>query len=348
MKRNDAYDAVLNYHRPTKDGIMAGAAQKLKILHLLRILETQTDDEHGLTGPQIIEKLAELGTEIERKTLYRDLDALREFGYDVQKYHRHTVEYGLASRDFEDGELRLMADAVQSSRFLTKRKSDKLVKEIAKLGSMQLADDLRKQIHVEGRIRTQNESVFYNLDAIQRAITAKKKVEFQYFKHDENKNRVLQHDGEKYCETPVQLMYMDDCYYLIVWNDKHSGFANYRVDRMLRINVSAEEATRNEQIATFDVAKYRQRVFGMFNGEAIPVTLRVRACAMSAVVDRFGKDVACAPLQEGECRVSATVMKAPTFFGWLTQFGTDVVIEAPESLRKAYAEHLHTVLGSYE
>lgn len=327
---------------------MAGAAQKLKILHLIRILETQTDDEHGLTGPQIIEKLAELGIEIERKTLYRDLDALREFGYDVQKYHRRTVEYGLASRDFEDGELRLMADAVQSSKFLTKRKADKLVNEIAKLGSMQLADDLRKRIHVEGRIRSQNESVFYNLDAIQRAITAKKKVEFQYFKHDEAKNRVLQHNGEKYCETPVQLVYMDDCYYLIAWNDKHAGFANYRVDRMLRINVSTQEATRNEQIATFDVAKYQQRVFGMFSGEAVQVTLTVKASAMSAVMDRFGKDVASTPSGEGECRVSATVMEAPTFFGWLTQFGSDVVIEAPQSLRRSYADYLQAILKSYE
>lgn len=327
---------------------MPADAQKLKILHLVRILETKTDDEHGLTGPQIIEELAQVGIDVERKTLYRDLDALRKFGYDVQKYHRRTVEYGLASRRFEDGELRLMADAVQSSKFLTKRKSDKLVKEIAKLGSMRLANDLRKQIHVEGRIKTQNESVFYNLDAIQRAITAKKKVEFQYFKHDENKNRVLQRNGEKYRETPVQLMYMDDCYYLIVWNDKHEGFANYRVDRMLHISVSSEEATRNEKIATFDVAKYQQRVFGMFNGDPVAVSLRVKSPAMNAVMDRFGKDVVCTPAGEGECLVNATVMEAPTFYGWLAQFGTDVVIESPESLRKSYAAHLRKILEACE
>ena len=322
--------------------------QKLKLLHLVQILETETDDEHGLTGPQIIEKLAERGVNVERKTLYRDLDCLRDFGYDVQKYQRSTVEYGLATRDFQEGELLLLADAVQSSRFLTKRKSDALVKAVAKLGSKHMADNLRKHIHVEGRIRSQNESVFYNIDAIQRAMTAKRKVEFQYFKHDASKKPVMQREGRTYVETPVQLMYMDDCYYLVVWNDKHEDFANYRVDRMKYIEVSAEDATRNELIASFDVAKYQQRVFGMFNGESVAVTLLVKESAMSSVIDRFGADVSAVPAGEGFARVSATVMEAPTFYGWLAQFGTDVVIEKPESLKRSYLAYLSDIARAYE
>lgn len=322
--------------------------QKLKLLHLVQILETETDDEHGLTGPQLIERLAERGVNVERKTLYRDLDCLREFGYDVQKYQRSTVEYGLSSRDFQESELLLLADAVQSSRFLTKRKADALVKSVAKLGSKYMADNLQKRIHVEGRIKAQNESVYYNIDAIQRAMTAKRKVEFQYFKHDEAKKPVLQHGGRTYVETPVQLMYMDDCYYLVVWNDKHGDFANYRVDRMKRIEVSEEDGTRNEHIASFDVAKYQQRVFGMFNGESVAVTLLVKAGAMSSVVDRFGSDVSAVPAGEGLARVSVTVMEAPTFYGWLAQFGTDVVIEKPESLKRSYLAYLSDIARAYE
>ena len=134
-------------------------------MYLAKLLESETDDEHGLTGPQIIQRLAELGIAVERKTLYRDLDCLREFGYIV-KYQRSPIEYGLASREFQESELLLLADAVQSSRFLTERKSNALVKAIGKLGSKYLADDLRRNLHVEGRIRSQNESVFYNIDAI--------------------------------------------------------------------------------------------------------------------------------------------------------------------------------------
>ena len=267
---------------------MATTAQKLKLMYLAKLLESETDDEHGLTGPQIIQRLAELGIAVERKTLYRDLDCLREFGYNIVKYQRSPIEYGLASREFQESELLLLADAVQSSRFLTERKSSALVKAIGKLGSKYLADDLRRNLHVEGRIRSQNESVFYNIDAIQRAISAKKKVRFRYFKYDNRKKRVLQRDGRFYEETPLHLVYMDDCYYLVAWNDKHESTTNYRVDRMLNIDVSEEDATSNEQTAEFDAAKYQKRVFGMYSGEAVAVTLLVKPDAISTVIDRFG------------------------------------------------------------
>jgi len=326
---------------------MRKADQKLKLMHLARIFERETDDEHGLAMPQIVELLAERGIEAERKALYDDIDCLRRMGYDIQKYRRSKVEYGLASRDFQEGELLLLADAVQSSRFLTTKKADALVGAIAKLGSKHMERDLAKKIHVEGRIATQNESVYYNLDAIQRALTAKKKVSFRYFKFDERKRRVEQHGGRPYVLTPVQLVYKDDCYYLVVWSDKYEDFANYRVDRMSAIQVSREDAVRNERIAAFDAAKYQQRVFGMYSGDPVGVTLLVKASAMSSVVDRFGADVSAVPAGEGVARVSAVVLEAPTFYGWLAQFGDDVVIESPERLRKSYAEHLEKVLAAY-
>lgn len=326
---------------------MAKNAQKLKMLHLAQILEQETDDEHGLTVPQLIEKLAERGVKADRKTLYEDLKCLAEFGYDVQSYRRSKLERGLASRDFQESELLLLADAVQSSRFLTAKKADELVEKISGLGSRHMAKDLAKKIHVEGRIGTQNESVYYNVDAIQRAITAKKKIEFRYFRLDEGKRRIEKHEGRVYVETPVQLIYMNDFYYLVAWNDKHARFVNYRVDRMRSIDVSRESAVRNEEIATFDAARYQHRVFGMFGGEPVSVKLLVKASAMGAVVDRFGADVATSPAGEGLARVSAVVLEAPTFYGWLTQFGDDVVIESPEHLRESYAAHLEKILDLY-
>lgn len=327
---------------------MANNAQKLKMLHLVQILEQETDDGHGLTVPQLIEKLAERGVKVDRKTLYDDLKCLTEFGYDVQSYRRSKLERGLASRDFQEGELLLLADAVQSSRFLTAKKADELVGKISKLGSRHMARDLSKKIHVEGRIGTQNESVYYNVDAIQRAITAKKKIEFRYFRLNESKRRVEKHKGRVYVETPVQLIYMNDFYYLVVWNDKHERFVNYRVDRMRYIEVSDEDATRNGEIATFDAAKYQHRVFGMFSGEPVSVTLLVKTSAMGAVVDRFGAGVTASPAGEGLARVSAVVLEAPTFYGWLAQFGDDVVIESPERLKESFVAHLKKTLEVYE
>ena len=297
-------------------------ASKLKLLHLARIFERETDDDHGLTAPQIIGKLAELGVNVERKTLYRDIDCLRAFGYNILKYNRAPVEYGLATRDFQEQELLLLADAVQSSKFLT-----------------------------EGRIKSQNESVFYNIDAIQRAISLRRKIEFRYFKYDEHKKRVTSKHGdgsEIYKETPVQLAYMDDEYYLIVWNDKYAGFTHYRVDRMQNLEVSSEAATRNDEISSFDVAKHQQRVFGMFHGESVGVTLLVRGSVMSAIVDRFGKDVEVLPAEDGWARVCVTVMAAPTFYGWLATFGSSVQIEEPQSLRQAYAGYLSAILENYQ
>ena len=326
---------------------MATTAQKLKLLHLARILETETDHDHGLTGPQLIERLAELGISVERKTLYRDLDCLREFGYEIGKYQCAPVEYRLENHVLEESELLLLADAVQSSRFLTERKIAKLMKCISRLGSKYWAEEMKKSLHVEGRIHSQNESVYYNLDAIQKAITAKKKICFQYFKYDNRKNRTPQHDGRVYEVTPLHLVYMDDCYYLVAWSDKYQGTTNYRVDRMKRIDVSEEDATRNEGTAKFDAAKYQERVFGMYSGDAIVVTLLVKPDAISTVIDRFGEKVDAEAIEDGSMRVRAKVMQAPTFYGWLATLGTNVIIEQPQSLKDAYRTYLQGIIEQY-
>lgn len=235
---------------------MASSNQKLKLLYLAKILMEETDDDHGLTRQEIEDRLREHDIKIERKTFYNDIKCLEAFGFDIMVYQRYPIEYGLASRRFSESELLLLADAIQSSKFLTVRKSAALTKKVASLGSKHNAAALKKHIHVEGRIKNQNESVFYNIDAIDRAITQGKQVSFRYFKYGFDKERIYQHNGDTYMETPVQLMYMDDFYYLIAWNEKHQNFVTYRVDRMSNIDVSEKPAVRNEQIESFDVARF--------------------------------------------------------------------------------------------
>ena len=176
---------------------MAINRQKLKLLYLMRMLEEETDAERGLTMAQIIGKLEALGISAERKSIYRDIEALREFGVDVRTYQRAPVEYAVEHRAFAFAELQLLVDAVQSSRFLTQRKSDALVEGVKQLASRRQRALLDKRVHVEGRIKMQNESVFGSVDRIQEAIALKRRISFVYFKYDAAKRKALQHNGER-------------------------------------------------------------------------------------------------------------------------------------------------------
>ena len=226
---------------------MAVNRQKLKLLYLMRMLQEETDSEQGLTMTQILERLEEEGVMAERKSVYRDIEALREFGLDIRTYQRSPVEYALENRDFALPELLLLVDAVQRlARFLTQRKSDALVRSVEQLASARQRALLDKRLHVEGRIKSQNESVFHNVDRIQEALARRRKITFLYFQYDAAKKKILQHDGAFYTETPVQLIYADGFYYLVAYNEKHGALAHYRVDRMDKIEVTDQPACRNE------------------------------------------------------------------------------------------------------
>lgn len=326
---------------------MAINRQKLKLLYLMRMLEEETDAERGLTMAQIIGKLEALGISAERKSIYRDIEALREFGVDVRTYQRAPVEYAVEHRAFAFAELQLLVDAVQSSRFLTQRKSDALVEGVKQLASRRQRALLDKRVHVEGRIKMQNESVFHHVDTLHEAIRRHRQVAFRYVKHDVNKRPQPQGGGRIYCETPVCLIYSEGCYYLIAYNEKHDSFPSYRVDRMQGLRITDEAAVRNERIATFDAAAYTSRTFSMFGGETTPATLLVEESVMSAIIDRFGKDVESAPVDATHARVHVTVAASPVFFGWLAQFGTAVRLEAPSALSRQYADYLRGIADSY-
>ncbi len=321
--------------------------QKLKLLYLAKIFQEETDGKTGLTMPQIIEHLREYGISAERKALYRDIKALREFGMDIQRYNRSPMQYALANREFSQPELLLLVDAVQSSRFLDMEKSRELIDSIRTLASKRQRETLSKRMHVEGRIKMQNESVFYNVDIVQEAIQAHRRVSFHYFKYDVEKKKVRQHGGDRYLETPVELIYSDGYYYLVTYNDKHDGFTNYRVDRMTEVMVSDEPATRNERIASFDPEAYTAQAFSMFNGEPKTISLIVDEEVMSSIVDRFGSDVESHALDGSHARVYARVKVSDVFYGWLAQFGTKVRVEKPRSVVQGYTEYLQRIVSAY-
>jgi len=305
--------------------------QKLKILYLMRMLLTETDEEHMLSVSEIISKLAALDVAAERKTVYDDIEALKHFGLDIVMEKRKTFGYYVASRDFELPELKLLADAVQSSKFITEKKSLSLIKKLEGLVSKHEAGKLRRQIHIQDRVKLMNESIYYSVDVLHDAISDCKKISFKYFDYNVRKEKVFRRNGARYVVSPAALSWTDENYYLLAYSEEREGINHFRVDRMS--NVKKLDNRRCDQAARFKLAEYSRKVFGMFGGEEADVKLRVNNQITGAVIDRFGKDVMMIPDGDQHFTVTVRVVQSPVFYGWLFQFGELCEVLSPQSLK---------------
>jgi predicted DNA-binding transcriptional regulator YafY len=322
--------------------------QKLKILYIMQMLMNESDEAHGLTMADILDRLDEHDIKAERKSIYDDLETLRRFGIDIiTDKNGKTTNYYIGNRDFEYPELTLLVDAVQSSRFLTEKKSNALIRKIENLTSKFEASLLDKRVHVAGRIKMQNESIFYNVDAIQDAIARKKKLSFKYYDYNISKEKIARRDGAAYIADPVGLTYVDENYYLITYYHQYDSLVNFRVDRMANIKVTDEAAELMPDAASFDMEGYCRKSFSMFGGEDTHVEIVFDKSLMNAIVDRFGKDVFVQKIDDNSTRAHVAITKSRSFFGWLTAFGDMMMIEKPESLKKEYIEYLKSILASY-
>ena len=308
--------------------------QKLKLMYLVKILSERTDSEHGITMPGIIDALEAEDIKAERKSIYSDISALNEFGYDIiqDKEGKNTV-YKMVGRDFELPELKLLVDAVQSSKFITENKSNRLIKKIESLASMYEAKSLHRQVYVANRIKTTNESVYYIVDDIQKAISENSKISFQYFQWNPKKEKELRHDGARYEVSPWALTWDDENYYMIGYDSKEAKIKHYRVDKMLKINII--EGSKREGKALFkdlDMAVYSKKVFGMFGGKEETVTLQCKNEMAGVIIDRFGTEVNITKKTKEYFNVRVSVQVSPQFFGWVFSLGDAVAITAPKSV----------------
>jgi len=332
-----------------------GVNQKLKILYIMDMLLSETDEEKGLTMGGILGRLEASGIKAERKSIYDDIESLRFYGLDILTRRGRTVEYYIGSRRFELAELKLLVDAVQCSKFITQRKSSELIEKLGSLASRNQARALQRQVFVAKRIKTQNESIYYNVDALHIAIADGRKVSFKYFDYNAEKKKAYRRDegdgrkGEKvYIADPLGLSWDDENYYLITYSEKYDGFVHYRVDRMTNIEVLDESRGANEKIAKFDIVEYCKRVFNMFGGDDVRVELTVDNSLINSMLDRFGKDVILYPNGDTTVRVVAGATRSGTFFGWLTQFGDKIHIDAPDGLREEYISYLKKIIKGNE
>ncbi len=321
--------------------------QKLKILYLMKILLECTDEDHPLTMHQLIDELEARGVGAERKSVYDDLDALRLYGLDIQVSHGRIVGYYVADRIFELPELKLLVDAVQSSKFITYKKSTELIQKIESFASSSQARQLQRQVFVANRIKTMNESIYYTVDAIHAAINADKKIVFQYYEWDENKQKRLRHDGSSYLVSPWALTWDDDNYYMIAYDSASGKIKHYRVDKMLHISVSGDKREGQAAFRNFDMGVYSKKVFGMYGGRDEQVTLRCKNSMAGIIIDRFGHDVTMYKVDNEQFETTVRVEISPHFLTWLMNFGADVKMIKPQNVIDELTALAQTVLAQY-
>lgn len=303
----------------------------------------KTDTDHTLTVPEMIFELNKYNVKAERKSIYDDIESLISFGIDILCRKSKTYDYYIASRTFELAELKLLADAVASSKFITEKKSRELIKKIGSLTSSHEAKQLGRQIYVAGRVKTMNEKIYYNVDIINHAIGSNKQISFKYFEYTIDKKKRYRNDGIKYIASPYALTWDDENYYMISYYEKYNGITHFRVDKMEDIEITE----RNCHSEDINIVEYTKKIFSMYGGEEETVNIQFDNSLLGVVIDRFGKETVTYKIDENSFMAILTVEVSPPFWGWIFQFGNKAKIISPEKVREEFVEYINEVKEGY-
>ncbi len=313
---------------------------KLRPLYLLRILSERTDEDHMLSTSQLCKILKdEYGIEPFRTTIKSDVEVLQKAGFSIQATRSTQNLYNYIEREFDIPEIKLLIDAVMSSKFITRSKSDALVAKLTELAGPYRSGELKRNLVVDGRIKSENEQAYMIVDVINQAINEKKKIRFQTVEYNVKKERVLHHGGEKYVFSPYSLVWDGDFYYVVGFSDKYQSVGSHRVDRINKRPEILEE-TAVPPAAGFDINAYVNTMFRMYNAERYEVELQVDNDLMDPIIDKFGPDVTTYACDQHSFRVFASVSVGTTFFNWVFGFQGKVRIKGPENIKKAYEERV--------
>ncbi len=321
--------------------------QKLKLLYLMKILQEKTDEQHALSVPALIAELGRYDIKAERKSIYDDLEALRFFGLDIESVRSKTTGYYLASKIFELPELKLLVDSVQSSKFITHKKSMQLIRKIESLCSIYEGQSLQRQVYVANRIKTMNESIYYNVDSIHNGISDNKKISFQYFEYSVTKEKVLKRNGAHYLISPYALTWDDENYYMIGYDADAGMIKHYRVDKMMDIQITEEKRDGQQYFQDLDIAVYSKKLFSMFSGEEETVRIEFDNRLIGVVIDRFGKDVIVVKSDDAHFVISVSVAVSQQFLAWVASFGDEAKILSPESIVDKMKQLMQSVQSMY-
>lgn len=321
--------------------------QKQKLLYILKFFYEETDEDHSISVQQIIDKLDHYGISAARRSVYDDIRTLKEFGFDIIMQKNKSYSYFLGSRLFETAELKILIDSIQSSRFITKKKSEAIIKKLRSLASKPQSRQFSGQLYIYDRIKNQNECIFYSVDKLHNAIAENRKISFQYFDYNIKREKIFRKNGDIYITNPMAMTFDNENYYLIAYNEKHKDYIHYRVDKMADITVLSDKRVVPE--GRFNAADYVKPMFSMFDGETENITAIFHNSYLNVVIDRFGDNVRLSEA-DGYDECFKAVFKAavsPTFLSWIFGFGIGVRIISPQWVVDEVKEYAFQIAEMY-
>ena len=315
---------------------------KSRILYILKYLWQNTDAEHYVTTGDILTYLKENGISCDRKTIPGDIQKLCDIGMDIEEERSRENRYSLSSHIFTLPELKLLIDAVESSKFITTKKSTELVEKLSQMSSAHQAAELKSNLYISERVKPLNEQIYYLVDNINTAINHGKQISFHYFHYDQYRKEVPNNDGKRYCFSPYFLVWNEDHYYAVGFSEKHQKITTFRVDRMKKVNILSADAVKKPD--DFSLPKFTRQVFDMYDGAKETVTLLCKNDMMNYIIDRFGDDVETAPTDCRHFKAVAEVSFSQTFFAWVFQFNGEIKITSPATVVAKYKKMLESAL----
>lgn len=318
--------------------------QKLKLIRIAQYLLAKTDETHSVSTQDIISMLSENGIIAERKSIYSDIEALQNLGMDINITKGRNGGFNLLSREFQLTELKLLVDAIQSSRFITQKKSFELIKKIGNLVSEYERKELEREVYIVNRIKNENESIYYNTDNIYSAIRDDRQISFLYYNYGTDKKKIYHNAGNPIRVSPFALQFDNEKYYLIAYESKSAMIKHYRVDKMDKVEILNESRDGKGYFRKFDLAAYSNATFTMYSGKIEPVTIKCPDKFAGVIIDKFGKKVKFIPTPDGQYTVTVDATLTPTFYSWVFTFGGEMTITAPEKAVKEYKEQLKNAL----
>ncbi len=318
--------------------------QKRKLITLRNILLRKTDEDHPMSTQQLIDELEKEGIKAERKSIYSDIETLDSMGLEVFKLQGRSNQYYVTEREFELAELKLLVDVVQAAKFITEKKTRELIKKLENQTSEYAAKQLSRDVIIANRSKTANENIFYNVDEIHRAIAENKQIRFHYYEWNSTKEFVARKQGEWYQISPWALIWDDENYYLMGYDEQAKIMKHYRVDKMKEIESLDSVRLGKEEMDQFDMASFSKTTFGMFAGEEQMIQLQCEESMAGVIIDRFGKDIIIRKKEAGTFEARVLVKESPQFYGWLTALGIKVKIVAPVQVKDHYEAYLEEIL----
>lgn len=325
------------------------AKQKIKLLYLLEVLLKNTDENRCMSSQDLIDYLAEKEIFVERKTIFSDIETLKQYGIDIGlSKSKNNKGYYIISRDFELAELKIIIEAILSSRYISIKKSKELITKLSDLVGPSERASLKREVFVQGRVKTENESIYYNVDILHNAMLDNKQISFLYLDWTVDKQLVPRKNGKLYKVSPWALTVKDENYYMVAYDEDGHMIKHYRVDKMKDITpVAKSQRIGKDQFDAFDLGQYTNRNFGMFSGEEEIITLHLPINKIGIIYDRFGKDIDVRKINEETVSCRVKVLVSQQFYGWLVGIGKDVIIDKPSTVAEDFSQYLNDILGLY-